>query len=72
MPRWRRKQLRRARRQPPLTEADRIQQVRRLEAHLPAGDKSWRCGCPKLHPEMRVRCKKCGERNPLRRKTAHV
>lgn len=67
MPRWRRQQLRRQRRQPPMTEGERVQQVRRLQAHLPAGDKSWTCGCPRLHPESRVRCKKCGQRNP-----AHV
>lgn len=66
MPRWRRQQLRRARRQPPMTEGERVRQVRELQAHLPAGDKSWVCGCPKLQPESRVRCKACERRNPAR------
>lgn len=68
MPRWRRQQLRRARRQAPLTPAEKVRNVRELEAKLPQGDKSWKCGCPKLHPEKRVRCKTCGVRNPEKTK----
>jgi hypothetical protein len=45
-----------------------VRNVRELEAKLPQGDKSWKCGCPKLHPEKRVRCKTCGVRNPEKTK----
>ena len=55
-----------------MTEVELVRNVHELEAQLPPGDQSWACGCPRLNPPNRLRCKKCNARNPNRRNSNHA